>query len=406
MNAAAPVAPPQPSSRECAPRTPARLRARLVMGVCALLGLLLWGGLSWAAWASAPQAAQSKVPASWGGLLFSSFDAPWPSAPSSNSPSAAVGAGPTTPHGPHGITGAAGTVFAPACTSAGAHAVGSSVVVAADQWVCGDVNVYGGDVTVLGRVSGAVQVVNGNLTVEGEVDGNVTTLGGDIHIVGQGRVLGKAQAWGGQVYAADAFHAGAPDAPGAQPFYSTVMTQLLAPDLGSLWLSLLFWACASLGFATLLPQQLEQTRAMARRRPLVSLFFGLLIAALAAIASVVLVVTCLGIPIALLLGLVVVVAWVMGTLALGAWVGERMLRLLRLRRHATILPATVLGVLLLAALKAIPYVGLAFGVVIGAMGLGAATLTLLSARRTTPPRRRRSPRAVVPQIPQNIHAGL
>lgn len=283
--------------------------------------------------------------------------------------------------------------------------MGSSLVVAADQWVCGDVNVYGGNITVLGRVSGAVQAVNGSITVLGEVDGDVTTLGGDIHIVGQGRVLGKAQAWGGQVYAADAVHARDVGAAGSQPFYSTVLSQLLAPDLGSLWLSLLFWGCASLGFAAMLPQQLEHTRAMARRRPLVSLFFGLLMAVASAFASVVLVVTCLGVPIALLLGLVMVVAWVLGTLALGAWVGDHALRLLRLRRYATILPATVLGTLLLAALKAIPYVGLAVGVVIGAMGLGAAILTLLSARRTSPPRSRRTPLPTVPQIPQNIHAG-
>jgi len=282
--------------------------------------------------------------------------------------------------------------------------VGANLVVQADQWVCGDVNVYGGDVTVLGRVSGAVQVVNGNVVVQGEVDGNVTTLGGDIHIVGDGRVVGKAQAWGGQVYAANAFNGAGPTTPSGQPFYTSILTQLLAPDLGSLWLSLLFWTCASLGFAALAPQQLEQTRAMARRRPLISLFFGLLMAAVAAISSVILVVTCLGIPIALLLGLVVVIAWVMGTLALGAWVGQWVMRLLRLRRHATILPATVLGTLLLAAVKAIPYVGLALGVVIGAMGLGAATLTLLSARRTTPPRSRRSPRPVAPLLPQNIHA--
>ncbi len=401
------AASPRPPVCASVSRVPSVSRARAFVGALALLGLLLWGGLTGIAWARAPHPSSVGLRGAWGGSLLSPFDAQWPSAaPIAPAAPGSRGSQPGTP----GVTGAAGALYAPACTNAGIQAAGSHVVVAAGEWVCGDITVYGAAVTVLGRVSGSVLVVNGAITVLGEVDGNATTVGGDIHLLGRGRVLGKASALGGQVYAANALSLSAP-ASGPASWYSTVMAQLLAPDLSSLWLSLLFWACASLGFATMLPQQLGQTRAMVRRRLAASLLFGLLVAALSALASVVLVVTCLGVPLALLLGLVVLVAWTLGTLAVGAWLGERLFRLFRLRRFATLLPTTLIGTLLLAALKAIPYVGLVFGVVIGCVGLGAATLTLLSARRTTPPGARRMPpgarnlpQIAAPPVPQNVRA--
>ena len=102
-----------------------------------------------------------------------------------------------------------------------------------------------------------------------------------------------------------------------------------------------------------------------------------------AVLGAALFVTCIGIPVTLLIALTLWVAWVVGTVAFASWLGASLLRGLRHNAEPSLLVSSLLGVLILCLLKSAPVVGVVVSVLVGCVGLGAAGLTLLSARRVS-----------------------
>jgi hypothetical protein len=76
---------------------------------------------------------------------------------------------------------------------------GSSVYVDRDE-VVDDVVVFGGSVTVEGRVEGGVVVIGGTVHIDGEVTQDVTVVGGSINLGPNARVRGDVNAIGGAVH--------------------------------------------------------------------------------------------------------------------------------------------------------------------------------------------------------------
>ncbi|GEM_PF-1877431 len=344
-------------------------RSATLAGI-AVMGLALWLLLSWGAWTHTSLQERHSINGSWGAALLIPFGVPI----SRSSPIHVGGASFSGPYVP-----------SLACTSSGQQSLGSPIVITPDQWVCGNVDAFDGDVMVLGRVSGNVQVIRGNVRVLGEVDGDVTTVDGDIRIQGHGSVSGQAQALGGSVYlsgdSAFSNQSQRQRVVSQPPFLSWVIMQLLTPDGGSLWLSLLFWFFASLCAAVVTPKPLRHLRDTVRTRPAGSLLIGVVAGVAAAFAGVALTMTCLGIPLALALGVLVILSWVVGTLAVGATLGRWLLRPFAHRHEPRLALSTILGTLLLGLIKAIPYVGLAVGIFVGALGVGATLLAVVTIRR-------------------------
>jgi hypothetical protein len=106
-----------------------------------------------------------------------------------------------------------------------------------------------------------------------------------------------------------------------------------------------------------------------------------------AIASLLLVVTCVGIPIALLALLALWVLSVFGTVALGFWLGALLVRDAAYRQRSSFMVAALIGTLLLALPAEIPCVGGLVRFVVTATGLGAAALSLYFARNAVGYRR-------------------
>lgn len=298
-------------------------------------------------------------------------------------PAGATGTFASHPHGsladaPASSASSASSV----CLSGSRNNVGGSLTIGADEWICGNVSVYGGSATILGHVGGNVTVVGGSAEVAGRIDGNLTTIGGGIHLRPGAVIGGNVDAVGGTI-SRD---------PGAviggnveQGFAGHDMpTHWLGLFGGSTfpWFHVLFWALAGLCVATFFPSQLRHVRDVARREPAMSFFGGLGALFLSVIAALVLFITCLGIPIALLLVLGCWLAWIVGTVALGFWVGEGLLRLGSAHDRAPVV-AAVLGVTLLSLAESIPCLGGVVSIVAGFMGLGASTLALLYSRRGT-----------------------
>src|SRR5579863_5080004 len=98
-----------------------------------------------------------------------------------------------------GTAGAVGTGKPSACAAGNRDAFGENLVIDPESWVCGDVTVYAGNLSVLGRVDGDVRAIGGNITVAGRVSGSVTTVGGDVDLQPGAQVGGNVQSLGGTV---------------------------------------------------------------------------------------------------------------------------------------------------------------------------------------------------------------
>ncbi|MGZ3678665.1 MAG: hypothetical protein ACXWP0_05100 [Ktedonobacterales bacterium] len=269
-----------------------------------------------------------------------------------------------------------------ACTGNSRDVVNASAVVGQDEWLCGDLRVYNGDATVVGRVGGAVTIVHGALAVSGEVDGNVTVLGGSLDLRPGARIGGGVNVVGGTLLRGDHTVVGGPVSTD-NALQQEAMTNFFgfASTFSFPWSHLIFWVAVGGALVLLFPRQVALVHRSVRDDLPQSLGVGVVVALVGGVLAVVLTLTCIGIPLAVLLLAALWVAWVVGTVASGAWLGSRMLGV-ALPEYRTPLLATVLGVTVLSLVKAIPCVGGILSLVIGCVGLGASVLALLYARRS------------------------
>lgn len=268
----------------------------------------------------------------------------------------------------------------PSCTSSGRSIVGESVVVHTGERICGNLAVFGASATIEGRVSGDVIITGGDLAISGTVDGTVTDIGGTVDLRPGARIGGDVRLLGGALHRA--------------PNTSVGGSAQQTSDLGSFiplqwwgvpggyrfpWGSLAFWALAGVFLAAFFPRQLALVRRVARRGLGLSFLAGVVAWIAGAILALVLFVTCLGIPLALLLVAALWVASVVGTVALGLLLGERLLGG-ALRDNRAGMGAAVFGVTLITFAETIPCLGALITLFVASAGLGAVLLAILSAR--------------------------
>lgn len=274
------------------------------------------------------------------------------------------------------------------CTPSSLDTFGKDVVVDAHQWYCGHVTAYGGGVTVLGRVSSDVVAVSGDIAVSGEVDGRVLALGGNVTLLPGAHIGGDVQVVGGSISRSPGVVVGGQIDRGIttdQLSFSSI-TSIIPVRLD--WADVIFWAFSGLVISLFLPSQLIRVRLMARHRPVGSLFIGLLAYAIGLIAAIVLVLSCLGIPLALAIGVVLWGGSIFGTAALGLWLGSALTPGAARYKRLPFIVATIVGVTLLAIACTAPVIGGIIRVLVSTAGLGAVLLTIVTMRHPSPGRRR------------------
>lgn len=273
------------------------------------------------------------------------------------------------------------------CTPGDFNGFGKDVIVDTQQWYCGHVTVYRGNVTVFGRVGGDVQAVGGNVTVSGEVDGRVMALGGSVTLLPGAHIGGDVQAIGGTVNRSPGVMVGGQIDRGftTDQFSPSNIRTIIPVRLD--WGDVLFWAFSGLVTSLFLPSQLIRVRLMARRQPLGSLAIGLLAYIIGIISALVLVLTCLGIPLALAIGIVLWGGSIFGTAALGLWLGSALIPGATRYKRVPFILATVVGVTMLAIASTAPVVGGIIRLLVSSVGLGAVLLTLATMRRPSHARR-------------------
>lgn len=285
---------------------------------------------------------------------------------------------------------------------------GGSVVVGPDETVDGDLEAVGGSVVVEGRVTGDLDASAGSVRIEGTVDGDVSAAAGSVDVGPDARIGGDLEATGGSVSIAGAVDGNVEAAAetitlassaevGGDLTYAgdlvredgaTVGGTVSQGDVGPTAFdsdvpAAPDWAFSAYGLlvnallgAVLLfafPGFSSGVAARATDTPLRSGGVGLLALVGIPVALVLSMVTIVGIPLALagllLYGLLVWVGAVYGRYAVGTW-------LLSLVGVDNRWVALLAGLLVVAGLKLVPYLGGFVELVVVLLGLGALSLSL------------------------------
>jgi hypothetical protein len=247
------------------------------------------------------------------------------------------------------------------------------------------------DVEVDGDALADVAALNGSVSVNGHVKGDVIVIGGSARLGPRAAVDGDISVIGGVVQAAPGARIGgrAVSYPNASP---TLVTFLEGPSLGFAATSplvlgaklalLAAWAALLLLLFAAGGRPMLETADDVRQEPFLSFFTGLTGVAALVLTALALTIFLGGLAWAPMLGLVVVVLlalklWGMVAVfhALGDWVAQRLAR-----RRLRPLNAATLGLLVMGAVKFLPYVGVWAWTMATLIGIGA-TLTTKFGRR-------------------------
>lgn len=281
--------------------------------------------------------------------------------------------------------------------------IGGSFELAENATVTGDVTVIGGSVRVAGAVGGNVDVTAGTVQLEesATIDGDVRVAAGEFHLAGTVdgdvvadvevlAVLEPATIGGDLVHAEDADvtidEAAAIDGEIRTDLAAEEDPGVTVPDVGPFGLAGL-WSLYVVGFWLLFgalilfvaPRFGDDVLAEVGGHPLRSLGVGFVGLFFIPAVLVALAVTIIGIPLALIgflaLAVLLAIATVMGRYAIGAWFLSR-----AGLDHRYL--ALFLGVVGLAFLDRIPYLGATVNFVVFLLGLGAVLVLLGRGVRT------------------------
>lgn len=226
------------------------------------------------------------------------------------------------------------------------------ITVEEEEKVEGDVTSIGGNVTVKGTVEGSVVAIGGNILVSstGTIEEDATTIGGEIKIEPGGIVEGEKVSVKGKI-------------PGLgiithpqSPFYPKGISK----GMGLFWriIKILFLLFIGMVVLSVVPGNVSKVKDKIEKEFLKSTLFGFLGELLILPLFALLLITIIGIPIAILIEpIVVLVAFILGYTAVSLYIGEK------LKQTTNIKPSTPLLTLFagILAVELIPLVGRILG---------------------------------------------
>jgi hypothetical protein len=264
--------------------------------------------------------------------------------------------------------------------------IGGTATIENGASVTGDIVLIGGTITIDGTVNGNLVAVGGAVTLgDGAVlNGDVVTVGASLNRSATAKVSGTI------TEQTPSFDLG--NGSGWQfPWNSS--QNLLAKFLTAAFESLALAALAVV-IGLILPRQTHQIAETIHTEPVVAGAVGLLAIVGSPILLIILIITVILIPVAILYILAFGLAFVFGWIALGYLIGQQMARLFRAIWSAPV--AAGVGVLILSFLvgmiNLIPCVGWIVGFILGLLGLGAVVMTRFGSMSS-------SPKPVAPVIP-------
>lgn len=281
---------------------------------------------------------------------------------------------------------------------------GGTFVLRSGETQDGNLLILGGAVTLEegSQVNGDVVLMGGTLSVDGTVNGNIVGIGGVVslhsHAVVQGDVTTLAATLtpdpGSVVY-------GQVVSGFRSPFQFTIPGSVQVPSvpdisvrLAPLWEGMWFlfrtfmWAALAVLLVMFLPNQAERTAQAVVDQPVLAGAVGLLTAVVVPLLLIAMAITIILIPVSLIGGIVLAIAWILGRIALGLEVGRRIA--LNLRQDWPLAVAAGIGTFVLTLVVdgidlVLPCVGWLFPALVGLLGLGGVVLTRFGTQVYPPP---------------------
>lgn len=279
---------------------------------------------------------------------------------------------------------------------------GGNVTLEEGSTVNGDIVLMGGNLEALGKVTGDISMIGGNATL-----GETAEVSGDIHLTG-----GELQRAEGALVTGDVGGAFVPFSQDDRD--GRVDVPRPREDRNPIWDFLWFllraflWAGLAILVALFLPQQTTQVARVAAEKPVVTAGLGLLTALVFPLGLILLTLTIIGIPAAVVAVLLLVVIWAYGITSLGTEVGRRLAGWLR---QDWALPVSAgVGTLVLVLVtnginELVFCIGWLAPLVVGALGIGAVLLTRFGTQPYPPPVSSMNDIPRTPDLPGSSQSG-
>ncbi len=284
---------------------------------------------------------------------------------------------------------AGGNVQIDAIVHGNARVAGGDVTVGPATLVAGALSLNGGRVTFEGSAQDSLQATGGSVRIDGEVGGDVEVRAEELQIGPGTRIAGRLVyrgplepevSEGAVIEGGVEFHEES-----VGRFLDNVGPQVrdAAHGVGTfLWFVGVFVAAAL--FLLLLPGFAGEAAATVGRKPMQSLGLGLAILVCVPFVAIVLLVTIIGIPLALLLMSLYLLVLFLGWVTAAQFLAQRGLQALRPGRTMTRgwqLLALMLGLVALWVVRQIPLVGGLIGFIALLAGVGALTWSAFNGRK-------------------------
>lgn len=269
---------------------------------------------------------------------------------------------------------------------------GGSYTLESGERLDGNLIVFGGNVTLEedSEVDGDVVVMGGNLEANGTIDGDISCIGGNVNLRENAVVNGNVNVIGGaNLNRSEGSEVlGNIERDGRVPFDYSFNRRGAIPGLrvsvtplaNALWFMFqaFFWAGLAVLLVMFLPVHVERTADAAVRQPLITGSVGLLTLLVAVFLLPILAITIILLPASLLGALVLAIAWLFGTAALGLEVGRRIERQFRQEWPLAVsagIGTFVFVLVVFGVSKIVPCVGWLFPILAGMVAVGAVLLT-------------------------------
>lgn len=263
---------------------------------------------------------------------------------------------------------------------------GGQVHLKPDSLVEGDVLITGGQATLEGRIRGDVLILGGSVELAA-----TAVIEKDLVVLGQLRRDPEAKVKGNIVEGWEASGAlsAVPGILGRQRLPQARPAPLpMRPWQGPGWsgggllasvASILALILVAALLIALLPNSLRRVTQAMEQQMAFCVGVGLLTLMVVAIGAVILAITCIGIPLVLVLGLALLLGALVGWVAAGQIVGQRVLQALQAKSQP-LLVEVALGVVLISLAGKVPCIGWLFSLLALSWGLGAVVLTRFGTR--------------------------
>jgi cytoskeletal protein CcmA (bactofilin family) len=242
-----------------------------------------------------------------------------------------------------------------------ARIAGGTIELARQAHIAANATIAGGYVRVLGNVGGVLTIGGGRVYLDGSVAGDVEASGGQIELGPHARISGKLRYQSREALKQDpaATIVGGVEQ-GALPHLWWRGDHLRAAENAGFWLWRIGLIALALALVSALPAACARVARSAREKFALCVFVGLIAVAIAPFAIVLLAITLIGLPLALLALLAYCALLIIGYIACGIALGEAALARIKPAQRAALswrLGFVALAVLTISLLGAAPGIG-------------------------------------------------